>query len=61
MNEQYSHDVFISFSFKAQCLIATKHIDEAKEQLDYILNLTKRIFAPNAKQLQDIKAIASEL
>lgn len=57
MSEQYSHDVFISFS----CLIATERVDEAKELLEYILNLAKRIFAPNAKQLYDIQAIASEL
>ena len=46
---------------KLKCLIATKRVDEAKELLEYILNLAKRIFAPNAKQLYDIQAIASEL
>jgi len=46
---------------KLKCLIATERVDEAKELLEYILNLANRIFAPNAKQLYDILAIASEL
>ena len=59
----YSEIHFARFDqlvIRLKCLVETNHKDEAKELSAYILNLAKRIFASDAKQLQEIQAIASE-
>jgi len=46
---------------KLKCLIATKRVDEAKGMLEYILDLTKKIYTLDAKQVREIQDIASSL
>lgn len=52
---------FDQLMIKLKCLKATKRISEAKELAGYVLPLAKRIFAPNAKQLQEVQTITNEL
>lgn len=46
---------------RLKCLMATNRINEAKELAVYLLDLTKKIFAPHAKQLQLMQDLVSEV